>query len=180
MRPMRIYLDVDGVLNAVNNRPPSWGWGAERRVEVNGWPITYSPELIDALNKVTARPGVEVYWLTTWCHDAPTKLAPAIGLHGADWPVVGYDHWRSNDHKAWWKLRAIQEHLDGFEGGVLWVDDDLRYDAAAVAWLNGQPNIVGLSPRTELGITRAQSNIVRDCADRLTLNEPLGPQGGAS
>ena len=170
----RLYLDVDGVLNAVNFGLPQWGWGDPTRVEVNGWPITHSPDLVAAINEVAATPGIGVYWLTTWCHDAPSKLAPALGLQGADWPVVGYDRWRSDDHKAWWKLLAIQEHLDGFEGGVLWIDDDLHYDRAAVEWLRDNPLVLGLCPRTENGITRRQADIVSDFAARVT---PTGKDG---
>lgn len=166
----RIYLDVDGVLNAVTfNDPPQWGWdGAAIKVVVNGWPITYSPDLVAAINEVAAIPGVGIYWLTTWCHDAPQKLAAVIGLRGEDWPVVGFDHWRSKVHKTWWKLTAIREHLADFEGGVLWIDDDLHYDQAAVDWLRETPSVVGLCPRTELGVTRRQARIIADFADRLT------------
>lgn len=176
---VRIYLDVDGVLNAVTSGEPAWGKPA--RIEVNGWPITYSRSLIEVLNRVSESPGVRVYWLTTWCHDAPQKLAAAIGLRGEDWPVVGFDHWQAKDHRAWWKLTAIREHLADFDGGVLWVDDDLHYDQAAVDWLREHPRVLGLCPRSELGITPRQAHIIeRFAADRGWPARPGKPSRGES
>lgn len=168
MSAARIYLDVDGVLNAVSRHRPQWGWGDPARVEVNGWPITYSPELVAVINNLSNAPGLDIFWLTTWCHDAPSKLVPALGLLGSEWPVVGYEHWKKSDPNIWWKLPAIQEHLDGFEGRVLWIDDDLHYVPEALAWVNGQPSIATLCPRTELGITLAQSRTLREFGDRLS------------
>lgn len=168
----RIYLDVDGVLNAVNDGTPQWGWeDAPVRVKANGWSITYSPAVVSLFNELAETPGLEVFWLTTWCHDAPTKLAPEIGLRGETWQVVGYDHWRDAEPKVWWKLPAIREHLDGFTGGVLWIDDDLIWDSAARAWLHENPHVVGLSPHSQVGITRKQGGIIRDFVNRLTREE---------
>lgn len=171
----RIYLDVDGVINAVTSEVPDWGWDAYRSERINGYPITWSPDLIDVLNDVATTPGVGVYWLTTWCHDAPEKLAWAIGLHGERWPVVGYEHWRRATGLPWWKHLAIVEHLDGFHGPVLWVDDDHGADGACIAWLAGQPQILAMAPNPMVGITRHEAQIIRRFA-RIA----LPPVGGES
>lgn len=158
----RIYLDVDGVLNAVTRKIPDWGWDTHRTKRVNGYPITWSPDLIEVLNVVAATPGIGVYWLTTWCHDAPEKLAHALGIqHGDEWPVVGYEHWRRSVGLPWWKHLAIVEHLEGFDGPVLWIDDDHGADPACVAWLSGQPQILAMAPSTGVGITRDEAAIIR-------------------
>lgn len=164
----RLYLDVDGVLNAVTREVPDWGWDAHRRKVVNGWPITYSPDLIAVLNRIAKTPGLGVYWLTTWCHEAPNFLAPALGIDGADWPVVGFEHWQRARPRSWWKLAAIQEHLDGFDGGVVWIDDDHGYDPAAKAWLAGQPQIAAIAPSSVVGITRAEAELIERFAAGLT------------
>lgn len=156
----RIYFDVDGVFNACSRRVPEWGWERHERVEVNGFPILYSPDFVELVNRVAASPEIGAYWLTTWCDDAPAKLAPALGLNGTGWPVVGFDHWRSSVGLPWWKHRALVEHLEGFEGPVLWVDDDHGVDPGSVAWLAGQPRVLTLAPRTIAGVTRDEAEVI--------------------
>lgn len=156
----RIYFDVDGVFNAVARNVPDWGWGSHARAKVLGYPILYSPDFVALVNRIATTPGVGVYWLTTWCHEAPGKLAPALGIDGRDWPVVGYEHWRSATGLPWWKHRAIVEHLEGFDGPVLWIDDDHGVDPAAVAWLAGQPQVLAIAPHPGMGVTRAEADII--------------------
>ena len=161
---VRIYIDVDGVINACQ-RPgfPDWGWESGEHVRVNGSGITYSPAFVSLLNGIAARPGACVYWVTTWCYDAPQKLAPAIGLDGAEWPVVGYHHWTRAIGLPWWKHLAIVDHLeisDPFDGPVLWIDDDHGVDPHAVAWLRGQPRVQTIVPKTLVGVTRDQGQAI--------------------
>lgn len=158
----RIYFDVDGVFNAVGRVVGGSEWDWYRRVRVNGYLITYAPDVVDLVNKLSATPGIGVYWLTTWCHDAPSKLAPAIGLNGSDWPVVGFEHWRRSIGLPWWKHLAIVEHTDGFEGPVLWIDDDHGVDPACMAWLAGQPQVLTLAPRTVDGVSRADAGVIEE------------------
>lgn len=177
MSARRVYVDVDGVLNAVTSSPPAWGWGAHSDAVVNGFPIRWSPELVEVLNEVTAAPGVEAYWLTTWEHDAPKMLAPAIGLKGEDWPVVGTEHHYSLElQNGWWKLVALRDHLGDFDGPVLWLDDDIRFDPVARRWLAEAPNVTAMSPRTELGITRRQARIIRDWTTTPTTEALRAPE----
>lgn len=156
----RVYFDVDGVFNAVTRGVPEWGWESHETVKVLGYPINYSPAFVALVNRIAATPGVGVYWLTTWCHDAPTELCAALGIDGAEWPVVGYDHWRRATGLPWWKHLAIVEHLDGFGGPVLWIDDDHGVDPACRAWLAGQPQILAMAPSTGIGVTRAEADII--------------------
>jgi hypothetical protein len=161
----RLYLDVDGVINAVHPGTPPFGWPESSRQRINGYPITWAPAFVDLLNRVAETPGLGVYWLTTWCFDAPSILAPALGLKGEKWPVVGYDHWRRATGLPWWKHLAIVEHLDGFTGPVLWIDDDHGSDPACRAWLSGQPQVLTMDPVTSLGVTRDQATIIERFAD---------------
>ncbi len=157
----RIYLDVDGVINACNRSGlPEWGWTSGETIRVNGYGITYSPDFVSLLNRVAARKDVGVYWLTTWCYDAPQKLAPALGLDGLEWPVVGYHHWTRSIGLPWWKHLAIVDHLeisDPFDGPVLWIDDDHGVDPGAVAWLRGQRHVKTLAPKTLVGVTKDEA-----------------------
>lgn len=162
----RIYLDVDGVINACNRSGlPEWGWKSGEKVRVNGYGITYSPDFVSLLNRVAARRGVGVYWLTTWCYDAASKLAPALGINGTEWPVVGHHHWSRSVGLPWWKHLAIVEHTEGFDGPVLWIDDDHGVDPAAVAWLRGQPQVQTIAPKTLIGVTRDQGQAIERFVD---------------
>lgn len=153
---IRVFVDVDGVINAYSGKPhvPDWGWPRENGeyVKVLGLGIVYSPDMIQRLGDVTARDDVEALWLTTWVDTARDDLAPVIGL-GSTWHVVP----RTYDEKIWWKLDAIQSLNTGFTGKVVWVDDDIKFFPEAKEWLEScDLDILAVSPRTETGITLSQ------------------------
>lgn len=160
VRDVSIYLDVDGVINAVSPSPVSWGWEGEGRVErINGFPIRWAPQLVDALNDLASRPHVHMHWLTTWEGDAPRDLCPVIGLDGGDWPVLRNDPAYEPTALSWWKLAALQAHLPD-DRRAIWIDDDIAFDRTAQTWLDETPRVTAFSPRTWLGLTRAQMNLV--------------------
>lgn len=151
-----IYLDVDGVLNAVTKKAPtSTGWGEYARRKVNGFPIMFAPGLIEALNELAARHDVTIKWLTTWEKDAAEDLSPALGLNGQGWAVLTGDQeaWRGGD---WWKLHAIKSDVAATPPErFFWIDDDLASEAPALAWLGTHPEGEAVSPHLRLGLTTA-------------------------
>lgn len=151
-----VYLDVDGVINAVTHRTPSWGWSDEGTVvNVNKFSIRYSTELVAALHELALRPNVHIFWLTTWEQSAPVDLCPAIGLNGGDWHVLTNEPRHEPTTSAWWKLNALREHLP--EGRrAIWIDDDIKFDRAAQEWLAENPMVTPVSPNTEVGLTLRQ------------------------
>jgi len=152
-----IYLDVDGVLNAVSKKSPtlaSTGWDEWKTAPVNGWPILWAPALINVLNELAAREDVTFKWLTTWQDDAAKVLSPAIGINGQDWPVLHGDQhgWRGRE---WWKLEAIRADVEASAPGkFIWIDDDLSMEGVAIVWLDGQAAGLGISPFMVEGLTR--------------------------
>jgi hypothetical protein len=154
---IHVYVDVDGVINAVQLGVPIWEPTGERyeRVRVNGFEITYATAVVRWLNALAARPDVAMHWLTTWEHDAPKLLAPAIGIDGADWPVVGAeDRYSKELAGGWWKLQALRDHLAADSADlVLWLDDDIKFDTSARQWLDHSPNVHWVSPDTFHGIS---------------------------
>lgn len=148
-----IYLDVDGVINAVSGRAPSKkfaGWDDYREEWVKGFRIHYSPALTEALNGLAARDDVTIKWLTTWRHEAAQQLSAAIGINGADWEVLDGDlHAWGGD--GWWKLTAIRDDLDG---RAIWIDDDLSMELSAMKWAAGHDELLIISPGTTIGLTR--------------------------
>lgn len=154
----RIFIDVDGVVNAYDGRMtiPSWGWPREngRHVQVAGFGIVYSPDMVSRLGALAARPGTEMFWLTTWeAGDAVLELADAIGI-GGDWKIVyraGYPE------EPWWKLNAMLRLTDGYEGKVVWIDDDITFVTDAREWLASTDlDVLEICPDTKTGITMAQ------------------------
>lgn len=171
-----VYLDVDGVINTVGNRRPQWGWEDEAtEVQVNGFSILYSPEMVAALNDLADMPHVRMHWLTTWEYDAPNDLCPIVGLKGQVWPVLRNAPQYEPTPTAWWKHRIIREHLPAGQR-ALWIDDDIAFDRAAGEWLDQNPNVTPVCPRTELGITRRQMRLITDAAH---LAPSEGPQSAA-
>lgn len=147
-----IYLDVDGVLNAVSGRAPGKrfvGWEEYREVHVKGFRIHYAPALINALNKLAARDDVTFKWLTTWKHEAAGKLSAAIGLNGQDWEVLDGDlhAWGGG---AWWKLTAIRNDLNGRS---IWIDDDISAEPVATDWAGQRDELLLVSPSVGHGLT---------------------------
>jgi hypothetical protein len=152
-----VFFDVDGVLNAQSGQPPrhdtGWNgkWTTDRIAETA---VTWSAELVTSINLATALPNVNPVWLTSWEDEAPQFLCPAIGLNGANWPVL---HGVAGDASfAWWKLDAIREHIDLHRPDqVIWIDDEIAGDRHAPAWVATAPvPILAISPQARLGLTR--------------------------
>ncbi|RLV50023.1 hypothetical protein D9V37_09145 [Nocardioides mangrovicus] len=158
---VHLYVDVDGVLNALAPTSDS-GWESYESVVVRGYRIQWSPELVVRLNALAAREDTAMHWLTTWGADAPGALCPALGIDGRDWPVLGpVEHhiggrsWGGLADGPWWKLEAIAQHLpDGVP--AVWLDDDLRHDPDALAWVEQRGDVLGIAPALETGLTRAE------------------------
>jgi hypothetical protein len=167
-----IYLDVDGVFNAVSAEAPrqQTGWQGDwvGPVKVGGMPILYSQELVAAVNELAARPDVTVKWLTSWEEIAARDLAPAIGLAaGSHWEVISGVEFDDPSNFNWWKLDRIRQDLAATRPGrAVWVDDDIAYDPKTLVWLMspGLP-MLHLSPRTVHGLTRGHIRQINDFLD---------------
>jgi hypothetical protein len=165
-----IYLDVDGVLNAVTKKRSSLikatGWDRWETAPVNGWPILWAPALIEALNDLAARDDVTFKWLTTWTDDAAKILSPAIGIDGQDWEVLHGDQHAWGGRHGWWKLEAIRTDVETTEPErFIWIDDDLSTEGNALEWLTGRIEGLGISPFMSEGLTRANLDTVHEYVD---------------
>lgn len=158
-----VYLDFDGVINAINHMPPTakTEWRGEwTRTRIDGYSIMWSHELIEFFRDLGARDDVTIKWLTTWTTDAPKLLAPELGI-GADWPVVGAEtpESRFEDFANWWKLEALQNDIaESPPGKVVWVDDDFTYERKALMTLSNYSfDTVAITTSPEIGLTRDQT-----------------------
>lgn len=177
--PVHVLLDVDGVLNSVRfGKPARDGWGRHEKYkhifgrydgasltgQAHGaFVIKYSPDLIDALNDLAALPLIHFHWLTTWLTEARYGLSRRIGLHGTEWPVLGAGEqttWAGTD--TWWKLKAAQAHVESHpDARIVWIDDDIAFDRAAVEWLKTEPRVMGVCPESEVGLTPEHLDQIR-------------------
>lgn len=158
-RPLaRVFIDVDGVINAVCDPrlpfPDCWSPDTWATSDANGFTITWSTGVAQALRTLFTTPRLEVIWLTTWTEDARTKIAPLLEL--ADAPALPQPFREKN---GWWKLEHVRR-LRAEEPTVpfIWVDDDIAWDQEARDFLAGLPEdtFLAVSPKTEVGLTPFQ------------------------
>lgn len=149
---VRIYLDIDGVLNALNKKFPDT-WETWDRKGVMGYPIAFSPDLISSINDIADREDVEIVWLTTWQHHAAAVFSPEIGVNGQDWRIL-YEEVPPTF--SWWKLIQIQKDLeDNPSSKFIWIDDDIKHVSPAQKWISTLPETSKLviSPDSYYGLT---------------------------
>ena len=176
----RIYIDVDGVLNAWPGDPEDYlesGWSEESWMfeVINGFGITWSEDLIGELNDLQEQ-GVEFRWLTTWCELAQECIAPRLGLRGGDvWPLAGgvlhanhkWSNQAGDQRYGWWKQATIINDLlaDPAEK-VVWIDDDhAYYNSHRNPWTLERTTageLLTVIPYTQVGVTPADIKEIRE------------------
>jgi len=151
MNRTRLYLDVDGVLNA--QMPMGWGRLGNGYARVDGveYKIRWAPAMIDALRSL----DVELVWCTTWRDNAKVSLAPLIGWgeHGRVLHPWEEDVWPSID----WKFPAIQDDQKASPSRFIWIDDEIESkmrDAFHEALV--------IKTNDRIGISTAQMQDIRD------------------
>ncbi|MET3721493.1 MULTISPECIES: HAD domain-containing protein [unclassified Arthrobacter] len=158
MRNVNLYLDVDGVVCpfGATGRTP---WGSDWSLANAGMlEVAYAGELVDGLNGLARLPGLRCVWLTSWEDMAPQYLCPAIGFAGGRWPWLTAAGAGAGAGESWWKLAALQEDVaTTTPAGIVWIDDQLRYEQEAQAWAEILgARILVLSPDPRRGISPAE------------------------
>lgn len=148
-----ILLDVDGCLNPFGFwfRPSeNPGFSAH---QLAGFTVRLDPTIGARLQAIAADAGAEIFWATTWNHQANQLIAPRAGLPD-DLTVIELPESPEVDTDATWKLPTIAAWVAGRPGlPIVWIDDDLGPDADA--WARARGNVLLVQPSPDHGITSA-------------------------
>jgi len=150
---MDLYLDVDGVVNALSkNHPNTWEqWRVQIAHPVDGdFSIRWSPDMVERLNGL----GLNVLWVTTWQHDAEVWIQNMTGIEASGVLPLDYEHY---DRMA--KFTAVYQHRYLREGEpFIWIDDvDIPRKAKEVF-----PEALLIRPTANYGITPGHIREMRE------------------
>lgn len=162
-RPV-LYLDVDGVLNALHWRdePPLETWDDF----VHHANIAPYPDSPDAYNlwlskKMVAEIAaldIDVFWLTTWRDAAPAVIAPLVDA--PEWPYIKW--YRSKAH-------ALVNHQEDERRPFIWIDDDVADERFFPMFADQviSPDYLLIRPDGRVGITPADIEQMKTWLDDL-------------
>lgn len=146
----RLYLDVDGVLNAWSSEL-AWPDASEGRAD--RFTIKWSPSMVTALNKL----DVELVWLTTWRGEAQSIIEPLLGIDFGSrvlHPLSGETTFPS----IWWKFEAVKIEQEENPGKFIWFDDEL--EVQHIRWAE-RTNGLAVPIDHGLGITPVQIELAK-------------------
>ena len=174
-------LDVDGVLNAVAEKPDPSVWPRGEwvrgfaRAGRETWPILASEAVLAFVRDVHERGLAEVRWHTTWGEWARGELTDLLGLPdfpvqcsrvaegsaftgGGGTPARVVSSEPAGFVTGWWKVPAARHVLEVEKRRLVWTDDEIASEFGRVGGHRipvgrGQRSLL-ISPREGLGLTR--------------------------
>jgi hypothetical protein len=175
----RLYLDVDGVLNA--DHPQFNLFGAPDSPDANKtfdikvkqgrglfttYPMTFSPVVVRTLDDLLDRYNVELVWLSTWNENVEVLRLPAEfgGLNGGR-VLHGTMDRQARNNRDWtkWKADALLSDQRNDNLPFVWVDDEaLTYHAATVDTALSDVSKLFVAPRAYHGLTTSNLNTIED------------------
>ena len=145
MKPV-LFLDVDGVLNAMRQSP--WAGATRTRVTPEDSAFSYQINTSKMLGHRLLELEVDIHWLTTWREEANSLIAPLAGLP-KDLPVVDWEWNPSDNGSIDGKQRAVAKwRQENPYHPYIWIDDehDMKYDLTDDRLIVGPNARYGLVP----------------------------------
>jgi hypothetical protein len=137
-----LFLDVDGVMSPMGG--PSAAWNDWEKVTLNGYRLVLSRAMAQRLADLP----VEIVWLTSWRQRANTHIGSWLG-----WPTHEVVDPGDAADPLYWKLFAVQAHIDKGGDTFVWIDDDLWYMAPLlVSTAANHPHLL-IAPDWCMGLT---------------------------
>lgn len=160
MKNIKLFLDVDGVINAYARTDASENlWGVPYQSnKAAGYTIVWTPALAAALQHL----NLDHAWLTAWLHRAPEHIAPLIG-YGEESEHIPFKRIGNNTIygkvqavRAW---RALNPHTP-----FVHIDDEFGWHPA-VAEIVVELGGLAVAPDPEHGITPDDIAAIREYID---------------
>lgn len=131
-KPVRIYMDVDGVVIPLTPYEDQPVVSALKEAEINVFPpysftsemkrisVAYNEFAAQKLSEWSHRDDVDFIWLTSWRVNAPNALDELFNIKSA-----GYLPWdlKMSDYNGFFKRIALMEEQEGYPSDFVWVDD---------------------------------------------------------
>ena len=151
-----LFIDFDGVINALNPRFAREEWGEVETTKLRGFSITYAPEVVRAIEALAAD-GVHVVWLTTWCEHTAEFGPLGFTAH----PYIGSEARVGYRGSGWWKWQALREHVETLpaDAVIAWCNDDLDFsvrEQPEIGEFIQERGVLAISPHDWPGLTRDQ------------------------
>lgn len=171
-----LFLDVDGVLNALDGRNKGdWDdfckkdvWaplGGVQGSHLQKFRMRISKKMCAALAALDA----EIHWATTWEHLANDTLHELTGFN--DYPVAcrmatGMTHGLLTGEEVWWKFVEIYRIVEADPRPFIWCDDEAIPPFASERFRDlGQPFML-VEPDSDVGLTQEMVQRMRDFIER--------------
>ena len=156
----RLYLDIDGVINA---DAPMWGdtvvvqvtenYGAGYKVRHK---VTYSPILVAAIDSLRVEFDVELVILSTWLENAAIfQMQKKLNaFRGSRWLNIPARGGRQQELPDMWKVDQLIGDLGDDPGPFIWVDDDeVPEHRQFVSNMTDLPSLL-IAPNSAHGLTQ--------------------------
>lgn len=157
-------LDIDGVLNAISGKPPTYLWSDDKWIQttltnsMGDFPILTAKPVVDFINEIHDSGRAEIRWHTTWQEEA-LDFGDAVGLRSFKVVLSPEFHEYGPRFVAqqiaagkpkWWKFPAAERVIDEEKRPLLWTDDDISWELRNYPWNPVEPGVVSPDPATGL------------------------------
>lgn len=174
-RPVTVFLDVDGVINAYSRKHgevhPNDDWTYSRRFAVSAgtgvqYKMFFAPDMIRVLNALIDGGHIQPFWLTTWWETANSKLVEKFGIHGP-FPTLEDD--RTDASFFGWKQTHVADMLRQDPSmPAIWIDDDLRTYPERQGQFSSPQRLLRIAPEPHFGISaRDLDRVIAFCDDHV-------------